>query len=178
MRASLAAVLAGLVLAIGLSAGVGAREDEDLRFHVESGRHLFEDETFGGKGRTCLTCHTRRTGTVSPVDARERFARDPDDPLFNADGSDDGNGNGVHRMLADATVLVRVPLADNVSLANDPYGALGGRPPRHPDDAQHAVARPGADARRTPAEPGGPGPGRRRRPCERHPRADRRRSWS
>ena len=92
----------------------------DLRSAVESGRHLFEDETFGGNGRTCLTCHTRRTGTVSPDDARERFERDPGDPLFNADGSDDGNGNGVHRMLADATVLVRVPLADNVSLADDP----------------------------------------------------------
>ena len=95
-------------------------EDEDLRSAVESGRHLFERETFGGNGRTCLTCHSRRTGTVSPDDARERFERDPGDPLFRADGSDDGNGNGVQRMLADATVLVRVPLADNVSLADDP----------------------------------------------------------
>jgi hypothetical protein len=57
---------------------------------------------------------------VSPEDARERFAQDPGDPLFRDDGSDYGNGNGVQRMLADATVLVRVPLADNVSLADDP----------------------------------------------------------
>ncbi len=120
MRAGMAAALAGLVLAIGLNAGVAAHEDEDPRYEVESGRRLFERETFGGNGRTCGTCHSRRTGTVSPEEAQERFARDPKDPLFRADGSDDGNGNGVQRMLADATVLVRVPLADNVSLADDP----------------------------------------------------------
>ena len=120
MRASVAAALAGLVLAISLNAGVAAHEDEAIRFPVESGRHLFERETFGGNGRTCLTCHSRRTGTVSPEDARERFAQDANDPLFRADGSDDGNGNGVQRMLADATVLVRVPLPDNVTLADDP----------------------------------------------------------
>ena len=120
MRACLAAALAGLVLAIGLTAGVGAHEEEDIRNHVESGRRLYERETFEGNGRTCVTCHSRRTGTVSPEDAQERFARDPDDPLFRADGSDDGNGNGVQRMLTDATVLVRVPLADNVTLADDP----------------------------------------------------------
>jgi len=120
MRASLAIALASLVLAIGLNAGVAAHEEDGLRYPVESGRHLFERETFGGNGRTCLTCHSRRTGTVSPEEARERFARDPGDPLFRADGSDDGGGNGVQRMLADATVLVRVPLAENVSLADDP----------------------------------------------------------
>ena len=120
VRASVAAALASLVLAIGLNAGVAAHEEEDLRSPVASGRHLFEQETFGGNGRTCLTCHSRRTGTVSPDDARERYARDADDPLFRADGSDDGTGSGVQRMLADATVLVRVPLADNVSLADDP----------------------------------------------------------
>jgi hypothetical protein len=124
MRAGMAAALAGLVLAIGLNAGVAAHEEEDgredVRDHVGSGRRLFERETFGGNGRTCLTCHSRRTGTVSPEEARQRFADDPGDPLFRGDGSDDGNGNGVQRMLADATVLVRVPLADNVSLAGDP----------------------------------------------------------
>lgn len=83
-------------------------------------RHLFERETFGGNGRTCLTCHSRATGTVSPEDARRRFARDPSDPLFLADGSDDGHGNGATRIMADATILVRIPLPDNVSLASDP----------------------------------------------------------
>jgi cytochrome c peroxidase len=120
MRATLAVAMASLVLAIGLNAGVAAHDEDESRFALQSGRHLFERETFGGNGRTCLTCHSRRTGTVSPEEARERFARDPGDPLFRGDGSDDGNGNGVQRMLADATVLVRVPLADNVSLADDP----------------------------------------------------------
>lgn len=85
-----------------------------------AGRRLFEDETFGGNGRTCLTCHSRDTGTVSPGDALTRLAANPADPLFIADGSDDGAGHGNTRMLADATVLVRIPLPDNVSLANDP----------------------------------------------------------
>jgi cytochrome c peroxidase len=84
------------------------------------GRHLFERETFGGNGRTCLTCHSRETGTVSPQDARRRFAQNPLDPLFKADGSDDGLGNGASRMLEHATVLVNVPLAPNVRLLQDP----------------------------------------------------------
>lgn len=85
-----------------------------------TGRRLFEHETFGGNGRTCLTCHGRESGTVSPQDARKRFARNPQDPLFLADGSDDGQGHGATRMLDNATVLVRIPLPANVSLANDP----------------------------------------------------------
>jgi len=120
MRASLAIGLASLALAFAVNAGVAAHEEEDARSRVESGRQLFEREEFGGNGRTCLTCHSRRTGTLSPADAQERFDRDANDPLFRGDGSDDGNGSGVQRMLADATVLVRVPLADNVSLADDP----------------------------------------------------------
>jgi hypothetical protein len=89
-------------------------------YHFSKARDLFEKETFGGNGRTCLTCHSRSTGTLSPDDARRRFARDPKDPLFLADGSDDGNGNGTTRILADATILVRIALPDNVTLANDP----------------------------------------------------------
>lgn len=86
----------------------------------KEGKRLFEKETFGGNGRTCLTCHSKKTGTVSPEDAQERFAEDPGDPLFVHDGSDDFEGNGVSRMLADATVLVRLPLPPNVTLADDP----------------------------------------------------------
>lgn len=84
------------------------------------GRRLFEHETFGGNGRTCLTCHSRESGTVSPEDAQARLKANPDDPLFLADGSDDGAGHGATRMLEDATVLVRIALPDNVSLASDP----------------------------------------------------------
>jgi cytochrome c peroxidase len=85
-----------------------------------TGKFLFERETFGGNGRTCLTCHNHQTGTVSPKDAQKRFAANPSDPLFLHDGSDDGLGNGVTRMLTDATVLVEIPLPPNVRLADDP----------------------------------------------------------
>jgi cytochrome c peroxidase len=91
-----------------------------------AGRRLFDEETFGGNGRTCLTCHSAETGTVSPADASARFRENPRDPLFVHDGSDDedgdGVGDGLHatRMLDSATVLVRIPLHENVSLKNDP----------------------------------------------------------
>ena len=78
------------------------------------GKRLFERETFGGNGRTCRTCHSKETGTVSPADARKRFKKDPTDPLFIFDGSDDGQGKGVERMLADATILMHIDLASNL----------------------------------------------------------------
>ena len=87
---------------------------------VLDGKRFFENETFGGNGRTCLTCHSKDTGTVSPADAQKRFEQNPNDPLFLHDGSDDGLGHGVSRMLADATVLVTINLHPNVSLADDP----------------------------------------------------------
>jgi cytochrome c peroxidase len=85
---------------------------------ASQGRRLFEQETFGGNGRTCRTCHSRATGTVSPQDAQQRFLANPGDPLFIHDGSDDGKGNGVTRILADATILMTIPLPSNVRLAN------------------------------------------------------------
>jgi hypothetical protein len=87
---------------------------------LREGQRLFEEETFGGNGRTCLTCHSRETGTLSPEDAVRRFREDPDDPLFSFDGSDDGEGHGVSRILSDATILVEIPLPPNVTLADDP----------------------------------------------------------
>ena len=86
----------------------------------KDGQQLFDHETFGGNGRTCLTCHSRETGTVSPQDAQLRFQQNPNDPLFLHDGTDDGLGHGVTRMLADATILVTIPLPPNVRLADDP----------------------------------------------------------
>jgi len=88
--------------------------------HTPDGEKLFERETFGGNGRTCRTCHRSETGTVSPQDARRRFRSDPGDPLFVHDGSDDGQGNGVTRMLRDATIRMTIELAPNIELAVDP----------------------------------------------------------
>src|SRR6476646_10168514 len=84
----------------------------------QDGKQLFERETFGGNGRTCATCHSSETGTVSPEDAQRRFKANPHDPLFLHDGSDDGQGHGVTRILADATILINIPLAPNVRLAH------------------------------------------------------------
>ncbi|WP_280155525.1 cytochrome c peroxidase [Piscinibacter sp. XHJ-5] len=108
------------LLEMGLPALIARRKPELASHDVAQGRRLFERETFGGNGRTCLTCHSRDTGTTSPTDAQRRFAADPADPLFLADGSDDGQGHGATRMQKDATVLVRVALPENVSLAHDP----------------------------------------------------------
>jgi cytochrome c peroxidase len=85
----------------------------------QEGRRLFTRETFGGNGRTCQTCHSRRTGTFSPEDALRRLTRHPDDPLFVHDGLDDGI-SGTARILQHATVRLTLPLPSNISLKHDP----------------------------------------------------------
>jgi cytochrome c peroxidase len=87
------------------------------------GKTLFESETFGGNGRTCRTCHSKHTGTFSPADAQDRFNKQAvqgPDPLFVGDGTDDGLGNGVSRILAHATVRITIPLPPNISIQEDP----------------------------------------------------------
>jgi cytochrome c peroxidase len=82
------------------------------------GRRLFDKEEFGGNGRTCLTCHSKTTGTISPADVQARV-NNPHDPLFVHDGLDD-DGVGTTRIEADATIRVRIPLPPYVTLADDP----------------------------------------------------------
>jgi cytochrome c peroxidase len=101
-----------------LGATQQALRDEQGR--REPGRRLFQDETFAGNGRTCSTCHGAATGTVAPEEAQARFLEDAGDPLFLHDGSDDGRGQGVSRMLEHATILVTIPLPPNVSVADEP----------------------------------------------------------
>jgi len=86
---------------------------------VEEGRRLFEEETFGGNGRTCATCHSARTGTFSPKDVQRRLARNPADPLFLHDGLDDGF-QGTSRITEHATIRIEIPLTSRVRLLNDP----------------------------------------------------------
>ena len=105
-----------LVFATALSRLQAQQSDPDTS---EKNRRLFTADTVGGNGRICLTCHSFETGTVSPEDAEERYRKNPLDPLFLFDGSDDGQGHGVTRMLKDATVLIEIPLPPNVSLADD-----------------------------------------------------------
>src|SRR5262245_29007784 len=79
-----ALILSGLVLLGGC--GPGEQDDaapgalaQGLRGPRPTGRDLFVDETFGGNGRTCQTCHSTQTGTVSPEEVRQRLRhrRDP-----------------------------------------------------------------------------------------------------
>jgi len=117
MRTTLLGTVSVVLLAlIANSAQTSASGTGDTR----DGKRLFERETFGGNGRTCRTCHSDDTGTVSPQNAARRLRNDPQDPLFVHDGSDDGLGNGVTRMLREATILMRIPLPANVRLADDP----------------------------------------------------------
>ena len=147
-----------LALTIGLGSSQAQVSSSD---NSERNRRLFTTETFGGNGRTCDTCHAFKTGTVSPEDARERYQKNPFDPLFLFDGSDDGQGHGVTRMLKDATILIEIPLPPNVSLADgpnarsvilrrgipttlntpalDPKLMLDGRDPDLPTQALHAI---------------------------------------
>jgi cytochrome c peroxidase len=97
----------------------GAAKLDCLIKRFEEGRRLFDEETFQGNGRTCVTCHSVETGTFSPKDARRRLARNPSDPLFVGDGLDDGV-RGTSRITAHATVRIDIPLPSRVRLANDP----------------------------------------------------------
>ena len=108
-----ASLLCAAVLVYGQGSVAGSGQELQ-------GKRLFEQELFGGNGRTCQTCHSQDTGTVSPADAQKRFKEFAADPLFRHDGSDDGLGNGVSRMLSNATILMTIPLPANVQLADDP----------------------------------------------------------
>lgn len=109
-----------LATGTGVSPSLAQSETDATSRQTIEGKILFEQDKFGGNGRTCLTCHTKTTGTISPEDAQLVYAQNPADPLFLHDGSDDGKGHGVTRMLSNATFLIEIPLPPNVSLASNP----------------------------------------------------------
>ncbi len=84
------------------------------------GAKVFTTEKFGGNDRTCVSCHSLTTGTVTPAEAQRRFQRNRRDPLFRAVDSDQGDGASYSLLLRDATVNVTLPLPPNVYLAEDP----------------------------------------------------------
>ena len=107
-------VLGGAALTIVTLGNVvmgGQQSHEDER--------LFRKETFGGNGRTCETCHSRSTGTLSPADVRTLLLESPSDPLFLHDGLDDGV-SGTSRIAEHATIRVVRPLPPNIRIAEDP----------------------------------------------------------
>ena len=93
--------------------------DQCAKRRLQEGRRLFDVETFGGNGRTCRTCHSKKTGTFTPEEAVARLAEDPNDPLFLHDGLDDGVA-GTSRITEHATVRIEIPLPPGVVLADDP----------------------------------------------------------
>lgn len=121
--------VAGVVLCV-LAAGCVA-EDEldeasggpppvDAIAKKPSGRKVFEEETFGGNGRTCRTCHTDATGALSPADAQAAFAADPGGALFRSIDADGGTGSSYTRLLSRATILVDIPLPAGWSIDGQP----------------------------------------------------------
>ena len=102
------------------TAGVGLTAQHDPQAKQPNGKKLFNDETFEGNGRTCRTCHTNATGALSPEQVQDAFDDDPDGPLFRAIDSDDQLGVTYDRMLADATILVDIPLPPGWTLVDDP----------------------------------------------------------
>lgn len=122
--ALLAAMSLGQVIVGGQQAADGVGESSvDSRSTSMSkrdeGRRLFRKETFGGNGRTYETCHSRKTGTLSPEDVQERLRENPFDPLFLHDGLDDGL-QGVFRITENATIRIVRPLPPNIKIAEDP----------------------------------------------------------
>jgi hypothetical protein len=106
----------------GQSAGLDCDptvSDTCAKMRLKEGRRLFDVETFGGNGRTCRTCHSKKTGTFSPEEALARVFADPTDPLFVHDGLDDGL-SGTTRITEHATVRIEIPLPPDVVLADDP----------------------------------------------------------
>ncbi len=116
--------LAGLLGSSASSSGPDARGGGERDEHAapyELGRDLFLHETFGGNGRTCATCHDPAGElTISPERVRQRYAADPDDPLFRPIDSNDGEGRDYSNLLNRALVRVTVPLHRRVWLADDP----------------------------------------------------------
>src|SRR5215831_1329029 len=107
--------LALLARMCGLFQGAAAQAQPN-----QNGKFLFDQETFGGNGRTCGTCHTVKTGTFSIQEAQARFAKDPNDPLFRSPDSDNLDGQSYTRLLTTGTIKIDVPLASNVRLVSNP----------------------------------------------------------
>jgi cytochrome c peroxidase len=85
-----------------------------------TGKKLFERETFGGNGRTCRTCHSKLTGTLSLDDVQEIVARaDPDDRFLIHDALDD-DGVDTTRVQTHATIRYTIPLPPWVTMGDDP----------------------------------------------------------
>lgn len=116
--ASVATIALAAVAGENLSLSKGL--DQAELDQTVNGKTLFEKETFGGNGRTCQTCHGKRTGTLSLADVQRIVEKaDPFDPFLIHDALDD-DGVGTTRVRAHATIRTTIPLPPWVSMADDP----------------------------------------------------------
>ncbi len=84
------------------------------------GKKLFERETFGGNGRTCRTCHSKRTGTLTLADVQRIIHKaKPGDPLLIHDALD-ADGVGTTRIQTHATIRMSIALPPWLAMADDP----------------------------------------------------------
>ena len=114
----------GVTIALALSSGSNASlsnglGQDELGLELD-GKKLFDKETFGGNGRTCLTCHSKDTGTLTLADVQRIIDKaDPDDTFLIHDALDE-DGVGTTRVQAHATIRMTIPLPPWLSLADDP----------------------------------------------------------
>ena len=114
----------GITIALALSSGsnvslFNVRAQDELGVKLD-GKKLFDRETFGGNGRTCLTCHSKETGTFSLSDVQRIIDKaDPDDAFLIHDALDD-DGIGTTRIQTHGTIRVTIPLPEWLSLEDDP----------------------------------------------------------
>lgn len=95
------------------------------RASFRRGCELFFNETFGGNGRTCGTCHLNELGNGDPADnnfdftpeeAQALFDEDPTHPLFRAIDSEDGAGEDYSMLLSHGLARIRLELPPNVTV--------------------------------------------------------------
>jgi len=118
----LAALSVTMALALSSSSDTslsnGLAQDE-LGIELD-GKKLFDKETFGGNGRTCLTCHRKDTGTLTLSDVQRIIDNADRDDAFLLHDALDEDGVGTTRVQAHATIRMTIPLPPWLSLADDP----------------------------------------------------------
>ena len=117
----LAALTAALVtLAFGSGSNPLSKElgQDELGLELD-GKKLFDKETFGGNGRTCRTCHSKETGTLTLADVQRIIEKRDPNVLLVHDALDE-DGVGTTRLQAHATIRMRIPLPPWLSLADEP----------------------------------------------------------
>ena len=114
----------GVTIALSLSSGSALSPSRGLgqdELHVElDGKKLFDEETFGGNGRTCLTCHSKETGTLTLSDVQRIIEKATPNDAFLIHDALDEDGVGTTRVEAHATIRLSIPLPPWLSLADDP----------------------------------------------------------